>query len=101
MNDSVNLLNVDFTVNREDLYREETFMDLKIAQIRRLTPIHLDGSMDENRSSIFVGYTKVMSSKGPVSLHNKLDAQTLEEAIEKFPDAMNQAVREIAEKAQK
>ncbi len=98
---SAHQFNVDFSVNEKDLYREETFMDLKIAQIRRLTPVYPNGSTDDTRDPVFLGYTKVMSPKGPVSLHCKIKAKSLKEAINKFPQAMNQAVQEIADKAQK
>lgn len=92
-------INVDFTVDQADLYREETYMDLKVAQIRQLVPVLPDGTADQSRNAVFVGYTKIMSPKGPVSLHCKMKAHNLEEAIKEFPAAMNQAVEEMANKS--
>ena len=45
----------DIAVDQNNLYREETFTDLKVASIRRLTPIKPDGSDDFTRPAIFVG----------------------------------------------
>ena len=39
---------IDFTVDRNNLYREESFTDIKVAAIRRLTPVKPDGTVDEN-----------------------------------------------------
>ena len=38
---------LNFTVDKSNLYREESVTDLKIANIQRLTPVHLDGSEDD------------------------------------------------------
>ena len=73
---------IDFTVDRNNLYREESFTDIKVAAIRRLTPIKPDGSDDESRDSIFMAQTQLMSPSGPVMLQSMLDAMTLEEAID-------------------
>ena len=56
----------DVRVDQNNLYREETFTDLKVGTIRRLMPVRSDGSPDETRRPIFTGQTQVMSSMGPV-----------------------------------
>ena len=38
---------IDFSVDRSNLYKEESFTDLKIANIRRLIPVKPDGSEDK------------------------------------------------------
>ena len=45
---------VDFRIDRSNLYREESFTDLKVGSIRRLTPVKPDGSEDKTRKKIFV-----------------------------------------------
>ena len=35
---------VDFKIDRSNFYREETFTDLKVGAIKRLTPVKPDGS---------------------------------------------------------
>jgi hypothetical protein len=92
---------IDFTVEKNNLYREENFIDLKSAAIRCLTPIKPDGTIDESREKIFVGHTQLMSPQGPVPLHAPLKASTLEEAMEKFTEAMQQAMAEMIENVKK
>ena len=45
----------DLSVDQNNLYREETFTDLKIASIRRLTPVTVEGADDPARPTMFVG----------------------------------------------
>lgn len=92
---------IDFTVNPNNLYREESVTDLKVASIRSLTPIKLDGTRDESREVIYVGHTQLMSPQGPVPLQAPLNATTLEDAMNKFPEAMKQALEEVIENAKK
>ncbi len=88
---------IDFTVEKNNLYREENILDLKSASIRCLTPVKPDGTDDESREMIFVGNTQLMSPQGPVPLHAPLKAATLEEAMEVFPEAMQKAMAEMIE----
>ena len=92
---------LDFTVEKTNLYREENILDLKSASIRCLTPIKPDGTVDESREKIFVGHTQLMSPQGPVPLHAPLKASSLEEAMEKFPEAMQQAMAVMIEDIKK
>ena len=87
---------IDFTVDRSNLYREESFTDIKVAAIRRLLPVKPDGSDDESRDSIFMAQTQLMSPSGPVMLQSVLDAKTLEEAMERFPTAMQKEMEKVA-----
>lgn len=88
----------DFSVDTSHLYREETITDLKVASIRVLTPINLDGSDDQSRTPVYVGNTQLMSPEGPVPLQAPLEANNLEEAMQVFPEAMRQALAEMVEK---
>ena len=88
----------EFLVDTNHLYREETITDLKIASIKVLTPINLDGSEDKSRAPIYVGNTQLMSPEGPVPLQASLEANNLEEAMVVFPDAMRQALVDMVEK---
>ncbi len=92
---------INFSVAANNLYREESVTDLKTASIRTLTPIKPDGSNDESREKIFVGHTQLMSPQGMVPLQSPLQATTFEEAMEKFPAAMKQALSEMIENAKK
>jgi hypothetical protein len=86
---------IDFTVDRKNLYREESFTDIKVAAIRRLTPVKHDGSDDESRDPIFMAQTQLMSPSGPVLLQSILDAGTLEQAMERFPKAMQKEMDKV------
>jgi hypothetical protein len=89
----------EISVDPDSLYREEIFTDLKVATIRRLTPIRPDGSEDTSRAVMFVGQTTLLSQSGPVPVQCRIEATSLEEAMERFPDAVNQAVERMIEEA--
>jgi len=83
----------------DNLYREESFTDLKVAQIRRLVPVRADGSPDPARSEIYIGETQLMSPRGPVPIHCPIEAESLQDAFDKFPEAVNAAVEKLIEEA--
>ena len=89
----------DIQVDSENLYREDVYTDLKIASIRVLTPVKLDGSIDTARPVLYSGETQLMSQMGPVPVHAPIDAANLEEAIAKFPEAVNVAIERLMEEA--
>jgi len=89
---------IDFTVDTRNLYREEAITDLKVASIRRLLPIHVDGTEDPSRTPIFIGHTELMSPEGPIPLQARLEADTFNQAMDVFPDAMNQALADMVER---
>ena len=70
---------------------------LRVATVRCLTPIHVDGTVDESRPVRFVGETQLMSARGLLPISAPIEASSLEEALEKFPDAINQAVERMVE----
>ena len=89
---------IDFTVDQNNLYREESFTDLKVASIRRLVPVNIDGSDDTSRVPIYIGHTQLMSQEGPLPIQAKLSATTMAEALTEFPPAMEKALAEMVEK---
>jgi hypothetical protein len=89
----------EIQVDKSNLYREETYSDLKVASIRRLTPVREDGSEDSERDTIFIGETTLMSQRGPLPVQAPIEASTLAEAFEKFPEAVNAAVDQLIEQA--
>ena len=90
---------LEISVDPDSLYREEIFTDLKVATIRRLTPVRSDGTEDTSRPVIFVGQTTLLSQAGPVPVQCPIEASTLAEAMERFPDAVSQAVERMIEEA--
>ena len=89
---------IDFTVDKNNLYREESITDLKVASIRRLMPVNPDGTDDTRRTPMFLGHTQLMSPEGPVPIQSRLEANNLEEALEEFPGAMQQEFANVIER---
>ncbi len=92
---------VDFSVDKNNLYREESITDLKVASIRRLIPVKSDGSEDTSRTEVFYGHTQLMSPQGPIPIQASLKADNLEDAMNEFPEAMKVAMAEMVERAKK
>ncbi len=100
MGDFENSQNIDFTVDKDNLYREESITDLKVASIRRLVPVKADGTEDPSRTSIFYGHTQLMTPEGPLPVQGRLMANNLDEAFQEFPGAMQKALDEMVARIQ-
>ncbi len=87
----------DLTMDSTDLYREEVFTDRKMGTVRRLTPVNADGSSDGGRSEIYVGQAQLLTPVGTVPVSFEIEAQSLQEAVAKFPDAAKKAVDQTVE----
>lgn len=99
MNNSDQISIEEITVDPDDLYFEESFTDQKVATIRRLTPIKSDGSPDPSRPVLYTGQTQLMTQVGPVPVQCQIEATTLEEAVQKFPESVKQAIEKMLEEA--
>ncbi|MBU0992165.1 MAG: cytoplasmic protein [Proteobacteria bacterium] len=93
--------NIDFSVDKNNLYNEESITDLKVASIRVLKPVNIDGTEDNSRKMIYIGHTQLMSPQGPIPIQAKLKAENLKDAIDEFPEAMKQSMAEMIERARK
>ena len=89
----------EIRVDRENLYLEESFTDLRVASIRRLLPVKPDGSPDPSRRPLYMGQTQLMSQMGPLPVSCTIDADSLEDALDKFPEAISRAVEQMIEEA--
>jgi len=89
----------ELNVDTKNLYREESYTDLKVASLKRLVPVTVTGDPDPSREPRFVAQTQLMSQVGPVPVSALIEARTLEEAIAKFPEAVSRAVEEMIEEA--
>ena len=89
----------EIQVDSENLYLEEVFTDLKVATLRRLTPVKADGSSDETRPVLFHAQTQLMSQMGPLPVNCAIEATSLEEAMQKFPEAIAEAIERMVEEA--
>jgi hypothetical protein len=92
-------IKIDVRMDQDNLYLEESFTDLKAGSIRRLTPVMPDGLPDKKRKIFFMAQTQLMTQAGLLPIQCEIDAQTLKEAMEKFPAAVNEAVEKLVERA--
>ena len=88
-----------FTIDADNLYREESITDLKAATIRKMIPIKIDGSADENRSIKFIGDTTLMTQMGPIPVQFPIEADSLEAAFGLFPEGIKAAVEKLNDRA--
>lgn len=89
----------ELKVDAANLYREELYTDLRVATLRRLVPVRADGSPDATRPVLFSAQTTLMTQAGPVPVSAAIEARTLEEAAQKFPEAIQAAVERLVEEA--
>jgi hypothetical protein len=81
------------------LYREDLFTDRRAGSIRRLTPIAADGSPDATRPVLYSGQTQLLTPAGVLPLGFEIEAQTLAEAVQKFPDGVKVALAQAIDEA--
>lgn len=101
MNSDDAIKTIDLTVNQDNLYIEESFTDIDMASIRRLTPVKPNGIKDKSRKPLFVGHTQLMTPQGPLPIQSLLEARNLKEALEEFPAAMKKAIEKMLEELNK
>ncbi len=87
----------DIQVDTTNLWREETFTDLQVATVRRLTPVKPDGSVDSERKPLFMGQTTIVTEAGPIPIQCRLEGDTLTEALASFPEAIKRAVVQMVQ----
>ena len=82
----------EIMLDDKNLFREEVFTDLRVGSIKQLTPVTSDGSRDMGRPMTYVGETQLMSQMGPLPVQAPIEADNLQEAMERFPAAIQTAV---------
>lgn len=92
---------IEFAMDRSNLYLEETFTDLKSGTVKRFTPVLPDGSLDKGRKILFLGQTSVYTPHGPLPIQNVISAKELAQAFKRFPEAMQEAMKQLIEEADK
>jgi hypothetical protein len=86
-------------LDAKNLYREDVFTDRRAGSIRRLTPVTSDGSDDGTRAVLFSGQTQLLTPAGVLPLGFEIEAGTLEEALQKFPDGVKLALEQAIDEA--
>ncbi|MBX5460880.1 MAG: hypothetical protein IRZ28_07295 [Steroidobacteraceae bacterium] len=81
------------------LYQEDTFTDRRAGTIRRLRPVTADGSPDPARQTLYSGQTQLLTPAGVLPLVFEIEAGSLEEAVQKFPDGVKAALEQAIDEA--
>jgi hypothetical protein len=81
------------------LYQEDVFTDRAAGTIRRLRPVLVSGEADASRPVLFSGQTQLLTPGGVLPLGFEIDAASLEEAIARFPQAVQEALNQAIEEA--
>jgi hypothetical protein len=89
----------DVRLDPAAMYREEIFTDRRAGTIRRLTPVSLDGATDPSRPVLFSGQTQLLTPAGVLPLVFEIEAATLAEALQKFPDGVKVALEQAIDEA--
>jgi hypothetical protein len=89
----------DIQLDATNLYREELFTDRHAGTIRRLTPVTADGATDGTRFVLYSGQTQLLTPAGVLPLAFDIEADSLKEAIGKFPDAVKIALEQAIDEA--
>ncbi|HPC04806.1 MAG TPA: hypothetical protein PKY58_12755 [Syntrophales bacterium] len=101
MSDSEQSDRMEIKVDADNLYREDVFTDVRAATIRRMVPVHVDGSQDYGRKTVFMGFTQLVTEKGMIPFSFAIPAKNLKEAVENFPEALQATVAHMVEEAKK
>jgi hypothetical protein len=89
----------DIQLDATSLYREELFTDRHAGTIRRLTPVTADGATDGTRFVLYSGQTQLLTPAGVLPLAFDIEADSLQDAIGKFPEAVKVALEQAIDEA--
>jgi hypothetical protein len=89
----------DVRLDPAAMYREEIFTDRRAGTIRRLTPVTIDGATDSSRAVLFSGQTQLLTPAGVLPLVFEIEAATLQEALQKFPEGVKVALEQAIDEA--
>jgi hypothetical protein len=89
----------EIQIDPNGLYREDVFTDRRAGSIRRLTPVTIDGAPDTSRPVLFSGQTQLLTPAGVLPLGFEIEARTLQEALQKFPEGVKAALEQAIDEA--
>ena len=89
----------EIKLDSTQLYREEIFTDRKAGTLRRLVPVTADGNTDGARPVLYSGQTQLLTPAGVLPLSFEIEAGSLEDACNKFSDAVKIAIEQAIEEA--
>ena len=89
----------DIQFDSTNLYREELFTDRRAGTIRRLTPVTAQGDNDGTRFVLYSGQTQLLTPAGVLPLAFDIEADSLSDALGKFPGAVKIALEQAIDEA--
>jgi hypothetical protein len=89
----------EIRLDTTSLYQEEVFTDRIAGTIRRLSPVTIHGAPDPARPVLYSGQTQLLTPGGVLPLGFEIEASSLSEAIERFPQAVQVALEQAIEEA--
>src|SRR5437762_1791969 len=89
----------DVKIDATSLYREEVYTDRHAGTIRKLQPVTITGADDNTRHVLFSGQTQLLTPAGVLPLVFEIDALTMEEALQKFPEGVKVALEQAIDEA--
>jgi hypothetical protein len=89
----------EIQLDPKGLYREDVFTDRRAGSIRRLTPVTIGGEVDPSRPVLFSGQTQLLTPAGVLPLGFEIEAKTLEEALQRFPEGVKVALEQAIDEA--
>ena len=88
----------EIQMDAANLYREESYTDLKAGSLRKLVPVKADGTDDPARPPIYTAATQVMTPGGVLPLSGEVEgAKSLADAVAGFSATIRQAVADLRE----
>lgn len=91
----------EIKLDADNLYREEIITDGRAGSIRKLVPVKSDGTDDDGRAILYQGQTNIMTPGGTLPISFRIDADSLEDAMDQFPKLAKQSIEETFEELQK
>ena len=90
----------EFHMDPAALCKEEVFTDRRVGTITRMTPVTGNGERDESRPVEYIGQTQIMTRAGALPISFQIEANTLDEAAQKFGEGAEQAVEDTMRRIQ-
>ena len=87
----------EISMDANALSREEVFTDSRVGTIRKMTPVTVNGDVDDSRPVQFIGSTQIMTPGGALPLSFEIETDSLEAAVAAFGDAAKKAVEQTME----
>ena len=99
MTEALDPRELEIKLDAADLYREDVFTDRRVGTLRRLTPVDKHGNEDTGRATLFVGQAQLWTQMGPLPINFEVEATSMEQALEGFPEAAKVALEQTLEEA--